>query len=133
MLDLDNFKRVNDAHGHAIGDDVLRHIAALIRGELRKMDFAGRLGGEEFAIVLPGAEIASAAMFAERLRQKVASTPLTPKGSDIKTTISIGVAALDGRDAVIDAALARADRGLYQAKERGRNRVVVASETAPEI
>ena len=133
MLDLDHFKRVNDCFGHATGDNVLRHFAAVIRRELRKIDTAGRIGGEEFAIILSGADRASAEVFAERLRLKVADTPLVLGGQVIQLTVSIGVAALHAKDANADAAFVRADRALYRAKENGRNRVAVAAETVLEI
>ncbi len=133
MLDLDHFKRVNDRFGHATGDKLLRHFGVLIRGQLRKIDTTGRLGGEEFAIILPGADPTSAEVFAERLRLKVAETPLVLGDQVIPLAVSIGVAALHTNDVNVDAALARADRALYRAKENGRNRVEVAAETGLEI
>jgi diguanylate cyclase (GGDEF)-like protein/PAS domain S-box-containing protein len=133
MLDADHFKLVNDRFGHATGDKMLRHLASLIRGELRKIDTAGRLGGEEFAIILPGADPVSAEIFAERLRQKVAHSPLKLSDQEIPLTVSIGVAPMLAKDADADAALVRADRALYRAKDSGRNRVVVAAATDPAI
>lgn len=132
MLDLDHFKTVNDSYGHAAGDHYLRHFAELIRGELRKIDAAGRLGGEEFAIILPGADTAAAEVFAERLRLKVAGTPLALKDQVVRMTVSIGVAAMQAQEANADAALADADRALYRAKKDGRNRVAVAAATCSE-
>lgn len=128
MIDLDHFKHINDTHGHATGDAVLRHFAALMRGELRKIDTAGRVGGEEFAIILPGADPDEAKVFAERLRQKVAITPLTLDDQVIPVTVSIGIAVMKATDASADAALIRADEALYRAKNNGRNRVEVAAE-----
>lgn len=128
-LDLDHFKRVNDTHGHAAGDAVLKQFAALLRGELRKIDTAGRMGGEEFAIVLPGANPAAALAFGERLRQKVAQTPIMHGGQTIGVTVSIGIAAMTPRDGSADAVLVRADAALYRAKEGGRNRVEIAIES----
>ena len=133
MLDLDHFKRVNDRFGHATGDNCLKHLTALVRGELRKIDTAGRLGGEEFGIILPGADPTSAQVFAERLRLKVADTPFVLKDQVIQLTVSIGVAAMDGKDADAVAVLARADRALYGAKEGGRNRLMAAAERGLEI
>lgn len=133
MLDLDHFKQVNDSFGHAAGDRSLKHFAELIRGELRKIDTAGRLGGEEFAIILPGADAASAEVFAERLRLKVANTPLVLQNQRIGMTVSIGVAAMRANEANADAALAAADNALYRAKRNGRNRVAVAVATESEI
>ena len=123
MLDVDDFKRVNDTHGHPVGDVVLRHVAELIRGGIREVDACGRLGGEEFAVLLTGATPAAAAEFAERLRRGIAAAPASHGGLDIGVTVSIGVSALAKDDDGADAALLRADRALYRAKESGRNRV----------
>lgn len=128
MLDLDHFKRVNDRYGHAVGDAMLVHFTDVLRGQLRRFDTAGRLGGEEFAVLLPGASPAAARSFAMRLRRAVESTPLGRNGERIAMTVSIGVAAIDADDASADSALLRADAALYQAKAAGRNRVVVAHE-----
>ena len=127
MLDLDFFKRVNDRYGHSSGDAVLRHFAALMREELRKIDSAGRVGGEEFAIILAGADQAAARAFAERLRQRAADTPALCQGRAIAITVSIGIADLCAADASADAVLARADAALYRAKAGGRNRVEAES------
>jgi diguanylate cyclase (GGDEF)-like protein len=123
MLDIDHFKHVNDEYGHATGDAVLRHLAALMQVGQRKVDKLGRVGGEEFAILLPGASFDAAMVYAERLRQKVATTPLEHEGLVIAVTVSIGIASLYPSDANSDAALVRADKALYAAKEAGRNRV----------
>ena len=124
MLDIDHFKRVNDEYGHAVGDTVLRHLGALMCQALRKVDVPGRVGGEEFAILLPGTDLAAAAVFAERLRRRVAESSLTTDGGILITiTVSIGMAAMAGTDADCDAVLARADEALYRAKRGGRNRV----------
>ena len=124
MLDIDHFKRVNDDHGHAVGDAVLRHLGALMCQALRKVDVPGRVGGEEFAILLPGTDLGAAAVFAERLRRRVAESSLTTDGGILITvTVSIGMAAMAGTDADCDAVLARADEALYRAKRGGRNRI----------
>lgn len=124
MLDIDHFKRVNDEHGHAVGDVVLRHLGALICQALRKVDVPGRVGGEEFAILLPGTDMASAAVFAERLRARVADSSVSIDGGVLLcVTVSIGMAAMSGTDAGCDAVLVRADEALYRAKRGGRNRV----------
>ncbi|OBV37018.1 CHASE domain-containing protein [Janthinobacterium psychrotolerans] len=124
MLDIDHFKRVNDEHGHAVGDVVLRHLGALMCQALRKVDVSGRMGGEEFAILLPGTGMASAAVFAERLRARVADSSVgIDGGALLSVTVSIGMAAMSGTDAGCDAVLARADEALYRAKRSGRNRV----------
>ncbi|MES2296162.1 MAG: diguanylate cyclase [Pseudomonadota bacterium] len=123
MLDIDHFKHVNDHYGHATGDAVLRHMAGLMRSSQRKIDKLGRVGGEEFAVLLPGASAEAAAIYAERLRQSVADTPLAIDGHSIRVTVSIGIASILASDASPDAALIRADKALYSAKEAGRNRV----------
>ena len=126
LLDLDHFKRVNDEYGHAAGDAVLRHLATLIRDCQRKVDMPGRVGGEEFAILLPGTDLDAAGVFAERLRQRIADSPVPLDGGrSIVVTASIGIAAMCGSDAAGEAALSRADQALYRAKRGGRNRVEV--------
>lgn len=123
MLDLDWFKRVNDQYGHATGDEVLKHVAGIMTSSLRRIDLLGRLGGEEFAILLPDTEAAGAHEFAERLRLRIAAQPARAESGDLPVTLSIGVTSFAAQDRNIDAILARADRALYRAKENGRNRV----------
>lgn len=125
MLDVDYFKLVNDTFGHATGDNVLRHLAVVMQKELRKIDTLGRLGGEEFAVILPGADLAAAEVFAERLRQKVAEVPAMHENTAIPLTISVGVTEMKTSDESADDVLARADRAVYHAKECGRNKVTV--------
>jgi diguanylate cyclase (GGDEF)-like protein/PAS domain S-box-containing protein len=125
MLDVDYFKLVNDTFGHATGDNVLRHLAVVMQKELRKIDTLGRIGGEEFAVILPGADLAAAEVFAERLRQKVAEVPAMHENTAIPLTISVGVTEMKASDKSADDVLARADRALYHAKECGRNKVTV--------
>ncbi len=124
MIDLDHFKQVNDTYGHAMGDGVLKHFAALMREDLRKIDIGARIGGEEFAIILPGANMEAAQSFAERLRQKLAQTPSTQDSLIIPMTVSIGISDINATDANPDAPLIRADEALYRAKSMGRNCVV---------
>ncbi|MNZ67773.1 putative diguanylate cyclase AdrA [compost metagenome] len=123
MCDLDHFKAINDRWGHAVGDQALRHFAGILREQLRKSDVAGRVGGEEFAVVLSGADIAEAEAFARRVQQRLAQTPLLHGEQPIALTISIGIAVLAATDASVDAALSRSDMALYRAKENGRNRI----------
>ena len=123
MIDLDHFKRVNDSHGHGVGDLVLKHFASVIGDSLRRIDCFGRLGGEEFAVLLPGSEPQGARELAERLRQAAATSPTATEGGPVAVTISIGVTELDAGDLDPNHILARADRALYRAKENGRNRV----------
>jgi diguanylate cyclase (GGDEF)-like protein len=125
IFDVDLFKRINDGFGHAIGDDVLRAIATAAAGILRESDLAGRLGGEEFGVMLPETDLTGAIDLAERLRAAVAATCIQANGNPLSATISIGVAALEEGDASIDALFARADAALYRAKDSGRNRIAV--------
>jgi diguanylate cyclase (GGDEF)-like protein/PAS domain S-box-containing protein len=123
MVDIDHFKNVNDSYGHAIGDVVLQHLAELSRLRLRRTDLFGRLGGEEFGILLPSTGGAEALQFAEEFRRHVAVTPALSSKGEIAFTISIGVAEFKASDAAPDSILARADVALYRAKDAGRNRV----------
>jgi diguanylate cyclase (GGDEF)-like protein len=116
-LDLDNFKKVNDAHGHPRGDDVLRDVTYEMRKRLRTFELMYRIGGEEFLIVLPGVDLPEGVAVAERLRQAVEDTK--PAGLDV--TISLGVAAACGSEVTHEGLLGAADRALYEAKDAGRN------------
>ena len=123
MVDIDHFKSVNDTHGHAVGDAVLQHLAELSRHRLRAIDLFGRLGGEEFGILLPGTDAAGAWKCAESLRRHVAETPLQSSRGAIPFTVSIGLTVFESGDDAPDGILARADAALYRAKLGGRNRV----------
>ena len=125
MIDVDHFKAINDTHGHAAGDEVLKQVAGALQSTLRSIDVIGRLGGEEFAILLPSLDIQGAEMVAERLRRGAAGLVPTFEGRPIPVTISIGCAELSGPVDDIDALLREADGALYAAKQGGRNRVVV--------
>jgi diguanylate cyclase (GGDEF)-like protein len=122
ILDIDHFKRINDRHGHAVGDSVLRAITAAWRQQLGPEVTLGRLGGEEFVAVLPGASLAQGRELAERLRRSAAAVDLSGWLAEQRLTTSVGVTALAPGDTVA-AALARADIALYRAKEGGRDRV----------
>jgi len=126
MCDIDHFKRINDTHGHAAGDEALKRFAACCRAHLRVSDVLGRLGGEEFAILLPETGAGEAVLVAERLREAVAGLEVESEEARFGLTVSIGATAfLCGADTV-DRALARADEALYRAKTGGRNRVELA-------
>lgn len=130
MIDVDHFKRINDAHGHAAGDAALRHCVQVWQAALREVDRLGRVGGEEFAALLPLADPrdgATAVAVAERLRQQLASQPLAWEGETLSLTASFGVALPEAGDARGEGVLARADAELYRAKSEGRNRVCVQS------
>ena len=124
MFDLDWFKRVNDQYGHAVGDEVLRHVTHLVGQRLRRSDHLGRLGGEEFAVLLPDTHLEGAEAAAQVLCQSVASHPAMTSAGVVPVTVSVGVATVDLGDPNPEDALSRADRALYQAKAQGRNRVV---------
>jgi diguanylate cyclase (GGDEF)-like protein/PAS domain S-box-containing protein len=121
MLDLDYFKRINDTYGHSTGDEVLRKFASIVREISRTIDIPARLGGEEFAILLPGATKTDAMAMAERLRQKIANAVIQHKKGLVRITVSIGAAALSADDNGGDQVLSHADAALYKAKEAGRN------------
>jgi diguanylate cyclase (GGDEF)-like protein len=126
MVDADHFKKVNDTHGHDVGDAVLKALAAALVANVRPMDVVARLGGEEFAVLLPEASVATAAESGERLRAAVGAL-LVPHGDEgVAFTVSIGAAAVAAEPQGVEAALKAADAALYEAKQGGRNRVVVA-------
>ncbi len=128
MCDLDNFKFINDTYGHAVGDLVLRHFAHILHDELRKSDYAGRVGGEEFAVVLAGTSIADATVFAERVQKQLLDTPVNAHTHIIPVTVSIGIALMQASDIDADVSLSSSDMALYRAKEAGRNRIIVAAD-----
>ena len=125
MLDLDHFKSINDTYGHGVGDLVLQHLAATVSNTLRLGDFSGRLGGEEFGILLPETSIKQAHHFAERLRQEIANSVIDVEGTPISYTASLGLTAMIESDHSFETALSRADDAMYRAKNNGRNRVEV--------
>lgn len=124
MVDLDHFKKVNDTYGHAGGDEVLRHFAALLRQTIRETDIPGRLGGEEFAVMLAETDAEQGARLANRLGQAIRSATVETEAGPVSYTVSIGLSQLAAGDTT-DTILARADQALYRAKESGRDRVEV--------
>ena len=127
MIDLDRFKSINDTLGHAVGDETLRRFAALVAPHLREYDFFARLGGEEFAVLLPDTAEEVAVAIAERLRELTEAERLPDPAFAVPTTVSIGAAELGAREESVDQLMHRADLALYAAKRGGRNRVVAAS------
>ena len=127
ISDIDNFKLVNDQHGHDVGDEVIREFARRIRKTIRNVDLACRFGGEEFVVVMPDTDLALAKVVAERIRQEVSAHPFIVRhGSEqLSITASMGVSSLDDEDDSPDKLIKRADVALYNAKRRGRNRVIV--------
>ncbi|MEQ1439540.1 diguanylate cyclase [Fontimonas sp. SYSU GA230001] len=131
ILDLDHFKRVNDRYGHAAGDAVLQTLGRIIHQTLRAIDLAGRLGGEEFCVLLPQTTEAEALRVAERLRAAIETrTIVLPDGQTLHVTASIGVASLEEADARLTDLIGRADQAMYAAKCAGRNRVRSLRESA---
>lgn len=124
MLDVDHFKFINDRYGHAGGDLALQHLVSLLGGRTRRNDVLGRLGGEEFAILLPGIAPEDAERMAERLVAHVAESPVMYGDRSINMTVSIGLTVVTITDRSIERIIARADDALYRAKESGRNKVV---------
>jgi diguanylate cyclase (GGDEF)-like protein len=125
ILDLDHFKSVNDRYGHHAGDVVLRESAERMAGRIRPYDTLARIGGEEFLLVAPETGLEGAELLAERLRQCICDSPFDLEGTSIGMTISIGITIATARDSSVEALVARADRGMYEAKRAGRNLVVV--------
>ncbi len=123
LLDIDDFKVVNDHHGHLVGDEALRAVARLLRLGLRKVDYPARYGGEEFTALMPETGLEVACRVAERLRLTLAETPLTLRGQDISLTASFGVAEFLPDDPTPEPPMLRADAAMYLAKSAGKNRV----------
>ncbi len=125
LLDLDHFKRVNDRHGHLVGDLVLQRFTDRVRLNVRRIDVLVRRGGEEFVLLMPSTSAREARTSAERIQQTVAAEPLDADGTRVPQTVSIGVATWDGIESP-ESLERRADHAMYEAKRAGRNRVVVA-------
>lgn len=128
MLDIDHFKDVNDTYGHVAGDNVLKRFAAIIKESVRDVDIVGRLGGEEFGIILPKATLDNAKQVAERVREDIEDSTFKFKELSISITVSIGIAKYNKYNPSMDNMLHKADDALYAAKNRGRNCVVTNSE-----
>jgi len=130
LIDLDHFKQINDQRGHPVGDQVLANVGATLRSVLRTRDFAGRKGGEEFAVLLPDTEIDAALEIAQRVRVAIAEISLP--GTDVSVTASIGVAGFPAHASTLDRLERLADAALYLAKRQGRNRVELAEPAAAD-
>jgi diguanylate cyclase (GGDEF)-like protein len=130
VIDADFFKKINDTYGHAAGDLVLQDLALILKESVRFIDTVARIGGEEFAALLPSTDIEGALIMAERFRQKVANQRVCVDGTDIRYTVSIGISSMDKSVTGFDDLLQRADKALYDAKHAGRNRVAVAGNPA---
>lgn len=129
MMDLDRFKHVNDTYGHPTGDVILYETANILRQTVREIDMVGRYGGEEFVVILPGADEQAAHQFAERVRQAVADNLYQDEANEVRMTVSGGVASFpSGGIDHPDLLIKRADEALYAAKQGGRNRIIRATE-----
>ncbi|MNG02621.1 Phytochrome-like protein cph2 [compost metagenome] len=124
LLDIDDFKVINDTYGHQVGDSVLQRIAESGRASLRRGDVFGRIGGEEFAAVLPGCAPDMAMQVAERLQREIQRLGFCHDDQTFGITISQGLTSLTAEDANIDALFARADAAMYEAKRQGKNRII---------
>jgi diguanylate cyclase (GGDEF)-like protein/PAS domain S-box-containing protein len=135
MLDIDQFKKVNDTYGHEAGDMALQQVASVLKSSLREIDILGRMGGEEFAVLLPNTPLHEAGVLAERVQQIMANTSFELPGAslNINITISIGVAVMTDEMSVIDDILRNADAALYHAKNSGRNRVIKYKNVSGEV
>ncbi|GIH94076.1 GGDEF domain-containing protein [Planobispora siamensis] len=133
IIDIDHFKRVNDAYGHLLGDQVLIGVAGTLRNQLRDYDVVGRFGGEEFVVLLPRADASEAQRVAERLRVRIARMRIPTDGTEITVTVSTGIAIMKVHGNDLIELLAAADLALYRAKELGRNRVCLPVLPAPPV
>lgn len=121
LIDIDHFKKINDTHGHAMGDEALRNLSTVLKGTVRRSDIVGRWGGEEFLIVLPGLDALEALAVTDRIRAAAAAL-------DFPLRFSAGVATAVSGERDLEAMVARADAALYEAKRAGRNRSVIAAD-----
>ncbi|GII55580.1 hypothetical protein Pth03_39690 [Planotetraspora thailandica] len=131
IIDIDHFKRVNDTHGHLIGDQVLVQVAATLRSQLREYDVVGRFGGEEFVVLLPRADLTEARRIAERLRTRVGRTAVAAEHAMVSVTVSAGVAIMNTHGEDLIELLAAADLALYRAKALGRDRICLPATSVP--
>ena len=130
MIDIDHFKNINDTYGHNVGDEVIKSVAHLLKASMRKYDIVGRLGGEEFAMMLLDCDITLATEIAQRMCDKIHQQTIKFDDLSIGVTISIGLSQLSNNDNNIEQILIRADKALYEAKNNGRNQIVVSSESS---
>ncbi|MCZ4242152.1 diguanylate cyclase (GGDEF)-like protein [Alteromonas sp. I10] len=126
MIDIDFFKRINDTHGHDMGDKAIKHVAKILKMSSRNADCVARIGGEEFVLLLPDTDRAGAFKLAEKLRDRISKNPLDVNGKFIDITVSAGVSYVKEHHDTIESALSEADDALYKAKESGRNNVQLA-------
>ncbi|OCH16148.1 diguanylate cyclase [Aliivibrio sp. 1S165] len=125
IFDIDHFKKVNDTYGHTVGDDVIRNVADLLRKTSRNTDSCGRYGGEEFTVILPGANSEQALYFSERLRKRVEKAIVECEGSNVSYKVSLGICELSDEHDDYSTWLKMADKALYHSKENGRNQSTI--------
>lgn len=126
MIDIDNFKECNDRLGHLAGDDVIRHVANICTDEIRETDTIGRLGGEEFAVILPHTDLQEATKLSERLRLKISNAICYPKENEpLTVTVSIGISQFINSDVKMNMVLSRADKAMYLSKQQGKNQTTL--------
>ncbi len=123
IVDIDHFKAINDTYGHGVGDDSLQRLANVLRSSFRSTDVIGRLGGEEFAIMMLAADESIAHQLGERFRRSIEALKISTESAEFGFTVSIGASCFSRQDETVDITLARADRALYAAKNGGRNRL----------
>ncbi len=128
MLDIDHFKTINDTYGHPVGDEVLRRVSETFMRVIRQSDVAGRIGGEEFAILLPETALVNARELAERLLAAISEIVVATDNGDVSVTVSLGLVDRKDSNATVEELMSRADRALYRAKELGRNRICEFSD-----
>jgi len=126
MSDVDNFKKTNDTYGHQTGDVVLKEVAAAFRDNCRALDVAARYGGEEMILMLPGANAEEAAKVADKIRKVIADKVYDHEKGSFSTSISMGVAQVMPEDKEIEQPIERADKAMYEAKQSGKNKVMIA-------
>ncbi|MEQ8701193.1 MAG: sensor domain-containing diguanylate cyclase, partial [Bauldia litoralis] len=132
IFDLDHFKRVNDTHGHHVGDLCLKAFVGAIQANIRQTDALARFGGEEFTLLMPETDLEAAELLCDRLREAVGRTTITTPTGPIQITVSVGVTVCGRTENTIDPALSRADNALYAAKNQGRDRVRSLDPSRPE-
>ena len=133
MLDIDHFKTINDTYGHAAGDQTLQVLGNILRTAFREGDHVYRMGGEEFLVILPGVEAATAALRLNHLRETVENIQLPFEGLSVHITLSIGISVYPNNGATLDDLINKADKALYKAKDAGRNRVFCFEESQIRI
>ena len=129
MADIDHFKKINDTHGHLVGDVILERVAAILKENVREIDLVGKFGGEEFIIVLPETEMPEAKQITQRLCDLVNEKSIHAYDEEIRVTLSLGISAFPGQARGMQDLIQRADEALYKAKELGRNRVEIWSKS----